>query len=125
MAVALLARYAGGLVVIRSATVAGAISPAVTEAMAEAGLHLPEELPGPPATGAAQADVVIAMGCGDDCPAFPGARHLDWDVEDPVGNDIATVRRVRDEIDTRVRALLTELLPSDRQAASAHPGEGW
>lgn len=123
MAAALLARYAHGRVVVRCAGTApaGMISPAVTEVMAEAGLDLPEELPGPPTAGAARADVVIAMGCGDARPAFPGERYLDWDVDDPVGQDAAAVQRIRDNIDARVRALLADLLPGDREAATAHP----
>jgi arsenate reductase (thioredoxin) len=56
------------------------------------------------------ADVVITMGCGDACPIFPGKRYEDWELEDPAGKDIATVRRIRDEIDGRVQQLVAELL---------------
>ena len=58
------------------------------------------------------ADVVVTMGCGDACPIFPGKRYEDWDLEDPDGKGLETVRRIRDEIDTRVQALIAELLPS-------------
>ena len=59
-----------------------------------------------------ESDVVITMGCGDTCPIFPGKRYEDWELEDPAGQGIETVRRVRDEIRDRVEALLGELLPS-------------
>jgi arsenate reductase (thioredoxin) len=115
MAAALLDHYAGGRVVVRSAGSAPAdtINPAVVEVMAERGLDLSKEFPKPLTTEAVQAsDVVITMGCGDACPYFPGKRYLDWDLEDPAGKDAATVRRIRDEIDARVRRLLSEVLPA-------------
>jgi arsenate reductase len=55
-------------------------------------------------------DVVVTMGCGDACPVFPGKRYEDWAVDDPAGQDLETVRRIRDEIDARVRTLVGELL---------------
>ena len=58
------------------------------------------------------ADVVITMGCGDACPIYPGKRYEDWDLEDPAGKDLETVRRIRDEIDLRVTKLTEELVPS-------------
>ena len=58
------------------------------------------------------ADVVITMGCGDACPLYPGKRYLDWDLEDPAGQPLATVRRIRDDIQERVRELLAELVPA-------------
>lgn len=115
MAAALLDHYAAGKVVVRSAGSAPSdtINPAVTQVMAEVGLDLSREFPKPLTTEAVQAsDVVITMGCGDACPFFPGKRYLDWELEDPAGKDAATVRRIRDEIDGRVRSLLAELLPS-------------
>ncbi|HEX9031341.1 MAG TPA: arsenate reductase ArsC [Streptosporangiaceae bacterium] len=115
MAAALLDHYAAGKVVVRSAGSAPSdtINPAVTQVMAEVGLDLSREFPKPLTTEAVQAsDVVITMGCGDACPFFPGKRYLDWELEDPAGKDAATVRRIRDEIDSRVRSLLAELLPS-------------
>ena len=58
-----------------------------------------------------QADVVITMGCGDACPIFPGKRYEDWELDDPAGQNIDAVRPIRDEIRTRVGALIDELLP--------------
>jgi ArsR family transcriptional regulator len=58
------------------------------------------------------ADVVIIMVCGDSCPVYPGKRYLVWDLEDPAGKPLAVVRRIRDDIDSRVRALLAELVPA-------------
>jgi arsenate reductase len=55
------------------------------------------------------ADVVVTMGCGDACPFVPGVRYVDWELEDPSGQDVDRVRGTRDEIDRRVRALLQEL----------------
>jgi arsenate reductase len=57
-------------------------------------------------------DVVITMGCGDACPVFPGKRYVDWKLDDPAGQDVETVRRIRDEIDERVRTLLADLRAS-------------
>ena len=71
------------------------------------------------------ADVVITMGCGDACPIYPGKRYEDWELADPAEADLDGVRRIRDEIDSRVRRLLDELVPAVRQprvrdAQSAH-----
>jgi arsenate reductase (thioredoxin) len=82
------------------------------EVMAEIGLDITTAFPKPLTTEAVQAsDVVITMGCGDACPLFPGARYLDWALDDPAGQPLEVVRRIRDEIDERVRALLEELVP--------------
>ncbi|MGW4062613.1 arsenate reductase ArsC [Amycolatopsis sp. NPDC004747] len=113
MAAALLAHHADGAVDVRSAGSAPAdsINPAVREAMAEIGLDLSREVPKKLTTDAVEAaDVVITMGCGDACPVFPGKRYLDWQLEDPAGKGVEDVRPIRDEIDRRVRELLTELL---------------
>ncbi len=64
-----------------------------------------------PKAVAEASDVVITMGCGDACPVYHGRRYLDWDLEDPVGKPIERVRTIRDDIESRVRALLTELVP--------------
>jgi protein-tyrosine-phosphatase len=112
MAAALLDHHARGGVVVRSAGSAPAetINPAVVQVMDELGIDLSKELPKPLTTEAVQAsDVVITMGCGDACPIFPGKRYLDWELQDPAGQDVDTVRRIRDDIDGRVRALLAEL----------------
>ncbi len=113
MAAALLDRHAQGRVTVRSAgsTPAGEINPVVVEALAELGIDAGQEIPKKLADEHVRAaDVVITMGCGDACPVFPGKRYEDWTLEDPAGKDIDTVRRIRDEIDTRVRALLAELV---------------
>ena len=86
------------------------INPAVVEAMAELGVDLSEEFPKPLTDESVRAaDVVITMGCGDACPIYPGKRYEDWELEDPAGKDLETVRRIRDEIDERVQRLVTEL----------------
>jgi arsenate reductase (thioredoxin) len=113
MAAGLLAKRAGDRVVVRSAGSAPAdeINPAVVEVMREVGVDLSQEFPKPLTTEAVEAaDVVITMGCGDACPIFPGKRYLDWDLPDPSGLSIDEVRRIRDEIDRRIRALADELL---------------
>ncbi|MCT9932648.1 arsenate reductase ArsC [Planotetraspora sp. A-T 1434] len=112
MAAALLDHHAEGRVRVRSAGSAPAdtINPAVIAVMDELGLDLSKEFPKPLTTEAVQAsDVVITMGCGDACPIFPGKRYLDWRLDDPAGKPIDQVRPIRDEIDRRVRDLLTEL----------------
>jgi arsenical-resistance protein len=127
LAAALLDYYAAGRVVVRSAgsSPGETINPAVIEVMAELGLDLSREFPKPVTTEAVQAsDVVITMGCGDACPFFPGKRYLDWQLEDPAGKDTATVRRIRDDIDARVRALLGELLPHEPGQVPASGAKG-
>ncbi len=79
--------------------------------MRELDLDLSKEFPKPLTHKSVQAsDVVITMGCGDACPFYPGKRYLDWDLEDPAGKDVDTVRRIRDDIDGHVRGLLAELM---------------
>ncbi len=102
----------GGQVTVRSAGSAPAkeVNPTVVEAMAELGMDLSREFPKPLTDDAVEgADVVVTMGCGDACPFFPGKRYLDWEVADPAGKDLETVRAIRDEIRGRVEVLLTEL----------------
>ena len=116
MAAALLAHHAGDRVVVRSAGTAPAdtINPAVVEAMAELGLDLLAKGARPKRLNDAAveaSDVVITMGCGDECPFYPGKKYLDWALPDPAGQGIEAVRPIRDEIDRRVRALLCELIP--------------
>ena len=101
-----------GAVEVRSAGSAPAesINPAVREAMLEEGIDISAEKPKILTTEAVQAsDVVITMGCGDTCPFFPGKRYLDWVLEDPAGQGVASVRPIRDEIKRRVLGLLEEL----------------
>ncbi|MCX2730454.1 arsenate reductase ArsC [Saccharopolyspora sp. NFXS83] len=112
LAAALLDHHAAGRVTVRSAGSAPAaeINPAAREVLAEWGLDLSREFPKPLRADAVEAaDVVITMGCGDACPVFPGKRYLDWALDDPAGQPIEVVRRIRDEIDARVRGLLGEL----------------
>jgi arsenate reductase (thioredoxin) len=114
MAAALLDHHAAGRIRVRSAGSAPAdtVNPAVVAVMDELGLDLSKQFP-KPLTGEAvkAADVVITMGCGDVCPVFPGKRYEDWQLPDPAGLPAEQVRPIRDQIDTRVRALLAELLP--------------
>jgi arsenate reductase (thioredoxin) len=113
MAAALLERYAAGRVHIRSAgsEPARSLNPRVVEAMGEIDLDISREFPKPLTDDYVRAaDVVITMGCGDTCPIYPGKRYEDWDLEDPAGKDMDTVRRIRDEIDVRIKKLVGELI---------------
>ncbi|MBF6366964.1 arsenate reductase ArsC [Nocardia puris] len=86
------------------------INPAAIAAMAEVGIDITAEFPKPWTEEIIQAaDVVITMGCGDACPLYPGRRYEEWDLDDPAELDITAIRPIRDEIETRVRLLLTEL----------------
>ena len=86
------------------------INPAAVEAMAERGIDITGEYPKPWTDEIVRAaDVVITMGCGDACPVFPGRRYEDWVLDDPAGRSIEQVRPIRDDIERRVRQLLTEL----------------
>jgi arsenate reductase len=115
MAAGLLDHHAGGRVVVRSAGSAPAdeINPAVVDVMREIGIDISTEYPKPLSDEAVQAsDVVITMGCGDACPIYPGKRYEEWELEDPDGKTVEQVRPIRDEIDRRVRVLLSEILPA-------------
>jgi len=115
MAAALLERYAAGRVHIRSAgsEPATSLNPRVVQAMGEVGLDISREFPKPLTDDYVRAaDVVITMGCGDSCPIYPGKRYEDWELDDPAGRDLDTVRRIRDEIDVRVKKLVGELVPA-------------
>jgi arsenate reductase len=80
--------------------------------MEEIGVDLGEEFPKPLTDEFVRgADVVITMGCGDACPIFPGKRYEDWVLDDPAGQNIETVRVIRDQLDARVQNLVAELLP--------------
>ncbi|HLH68050.1 MAG TPA: arsenate reductase ArsC [Candidatus Dormibacteraeota bacterium] len=112
MAAAFLRRLAAGRVEALSGGTlpAEAVHPTVVQAMAEVGIDISRERPRSLAEAAVQrADVVVTMGCGDSCPFYPGKRYEDWEVEDPAGKDLGTVRRIRDEIEVRVRQLVREL----------------
>lgn len=89
---------------------ASEINPAAVNAMAEVGIDITEEFPKPWTDQIVQAaDVVITMGCGDACPLYPGKRYEDWELDDPAGQDLGAVRLIRDDIRTRVEALMASL----------------
>ena len=113
MAAALVRLRSQGRIDVRSAGTdpAETVHRAVVEAMAELGVDLSEERPRALTDDAVrQADVVVTMGCGDACPVYPGKRYEDWEVDDPAGQTVDTVSRIRDEIDARVSRLVDELL---------------
>ena len=113
MAAGLVKLRSEGRIHVRSAgsAPADAINPSVVEAMTELGVDMAEEFPKPLTDEVVRsADVVITMGCGDACPIYPGKRYEDWELDDPAGEDLAAVRVIRDEIDSRVQRLISELL---------------
>ena len=116
MAAGLVKLRSKGRIHVRSAGSAPgeSINPAVIEVMDELGVDMSEEFPKPLTDEVvAAADAVITMGCGDACPIYPGKRYEDWKLDDPAGQDVDTVRRIRDELDAHVRRLIGELLPAD------------
>ncbi len=117
MAAGFLTALSGGAVAVRSAGTlpADQINPTAVAAMAEVGIDITDQKP-KQLTGAdvGASDVVITMGCGDACPYAPGVRYLDWQLDDPAGQDLDTVRRIRDDIQARVGRLLVELTESAR-----------
>ncbi|MCL1692163.1 MAG: arsenate reductase ArsC [Actinomycetia bacterium] len=113
MAAGLLDYHGAGRVVVRSAGSAPSdeINPSAVAVMAELGIDISTEYPKPLTDESVRAsDVVITMGCGDECPFYPGKRYLDWEVTNPAGLPPDQVRPIRDEIDRRVLILLAELL---------------
>ena len=109
MAAGWLTHLAGDQIEVRSAgsTPADSVNPA------EVGIDLSDQKPKILTTDAVRdSDVVITMGCGDTCPLFPGKRYEDWDLDDPAGQSVDAVRRIRDQIRARVQALLDDLLPA-------------
>jgi protein-tyrosine-phosphatase len=116
MAAGLVELRSGGRIHVRSAGSAPGerVNPAVIEAMGELGVDMSKAFPKPLTDEAvAAADAVITMGCGDACPIYPGKRYEDWDLPDPAGRDLDTVRGIRDDLDRRVQKLIAELLPGD------------
>jgi protein-tyrosine-phosphatase len=112
MAAGLTKLRSGGRIQVRSAgsDPGDVINPAVVEAMNEVGVDLSEEFPKPLTDeGVRAVDVVITMGCGDACPIYPGKKYEDWQLDDPAGQDLETVRRIRDEIDEKVQQLIHDL----------------
>jgi arsenate reductase len=115
MAAGLTRWHSQGRIRVRSAGSAPAeeINPNAVAVLEELGIDITDEFPKPLTDdGVRAADVVITMGCGDACPIYPGKRYEDWELDDPAGQDLETVRRIRDEIDERVQTLVRELLPS-------------
>ena len=120
---ALFALAAEGRHEARSAgtTPADRVHPEVVEAMAELGFDLSGRRPRRLSRVDAEwADVVVTMGCGDECPYIPGKRYLDWELADPAGKGVEAVRPIRDEIKARVQALLAELLPDQSRGPAAN-----
>ena len=112
-AAALTRHYAGDAVAVRSAgSEPGAgVNPVVAAVLAERGLPVDDHVPTQLDRDLVEdADVVVTMGCGETCPVFPGKRYEDWPVDDPAGQDIEAVRRIVDDVDARVRALLAGLV---------------
>jgi protein-tyrosine-phosphatase len=109
----LLDHYAEGRVDVRSAgsEPGDELNPSVVAVLQERGLETAREFPKPLTDETARAaDVVVTMGCGDTCPYYPGKAYLDWELDDPAGKGVEAVRPIVDEIDRRVRLLLTELI---------------
>jgi len=115
MAAGFMRQLAGDRVEVLSAGSApkNSINPVAVEAMAEVGIDIAHQQPKVLTTDAVlESDAVVTMGCGDACPFYPGKRYEDWVLDDPAGQDIEFVRKIRDEIKLRVEQLLSELLPS-------------
>jgi len=115
MAAGFMRELAGDRVEVLSAGSApkDSINPVAVAAMQEVGIDISNQQPKILTTEAVfESDAVITMGCGDACPIFPGKRYEDWVLDDPAGQDLDFVRKVRDEIKERVEVLLSELLPT-------------
>ncbi|WP_446221712.1 arsenate reductase ArsC [Nocardia sp. IBHARD005] len=115
MAAGFLTHLAGDAIEVRSAGSAPAetINPSAVAAMAELGIDIADQTPKILTYDAVEtSDVVITMGCGDTCPLFPGVSYRDWVLDDPAGKGVESVRPIRDEIKSRVEALVAELLPT-------------
>jgi len=115
MAAGLLQREAGDRIRVISAgsEPADQLNDAVVEAMKEVGIDISAERPKRLEDGMVrESDVVITMGCGDACPIYPGKRYEDWELEDPAGKNLDTVRGIRDEIAKRIDALVADLSPA-------------
>ncbi|MCC2592981.1 arsenate reductase ArsC [Tessaracoccus sp. OS52] len=113
LAAAMAKHFSGGQVNVRSAgsRPSGQINPDALRVLEERGIEAAYLFSKPLTTDALQAsDVVITMGCGDECPFYPGKRYEDWKLDDPNGQSIETVRRIADEIEVKVKGLLAEIL---------------
>jgi len=92
------------------------INPMAVKAMAEVGIDITDQQPKKWIDDMVrEVDVIISMGCGDTCPVYPGKRYIDWEIDDPAGQEIETVRVVRDQIERYVRELLAELLGGEHE----------
>jgi len=114
MAAGFLAHLAGDRIDVRSAgsQPADQVNQVAVAAMAEVGIDIAAEQPKVLTPESVQdSDVVITMGCGDACPFYPGKRYEDWELDDPAGQGIEAVRPIRDEIRSRVEALIASLTP--------------
>jgi arsenate reductase len=113
VAAEVLARHHGGEQVVVSSAGSepgSGVNPVVAQVLAERGLPVAQHTPTLlTPDGVQRADVVITMGCGETCPIFPGKRYEDWQIDDPKGQDLPTVRRIVDDVDGRVRTLLADL----------------
>ncbi|MGJ9406709.1 arsenate reductase ArsC [Nesterenkonia aurantiaca] len=112
MAAGFLRELAGDTVQVYSGGTqpADSVNPVAVEAMAEVGIDISKNIPDKLSPVTVQdSDVVITMGCGDDCPFYPGKRYEDWQLDDPAGQGIETVRVIRDDIRTRVQELIGSL----------------
>ena len=115
MAAGYLEALSGGAVQVLSAgsEPADQLNAVAVAVMAEEGIDIAGNAPKVLTTEAVKdSDVVITMGCGDTCPFFPGKRYEDWELDDPAGKDIDSVRAIRDDIRTRIETLLSEILPA-------------
>lgn len=112
MAAALAERIAGDRLQVRTggSDPADSIHPNVVAAMGELGIDLTAQPRRFERADVERADVVVTMGCGDECPYVPGKRYEDWEVEDPTGKDEEATRRIRDDIEQRVRGLISSLV---------------
>lgn len=113
MAAGYLQALAGHRIEVRSAgsSPGRTINPVAVEAMAEEGIDITGNRPQHATPDLMQAsDVVVTMGCGDECIYYPGKKYLDWELDDPAGQDLDTVRGIRDDIKHRVEGLIEELL---------------
>ena len=121
MAAAILAARAGDRIVVHSAGSAPGetLNPAVVTTMAELGLDITGETPKSLTDEIGlRADVIVTMGCGDECPLYTGKRYVDWELPDPAGKELAEVRCIRDDIAQRVDRLIAEVLDARGGAAS-------
>ena len=121
MAAGFLRELGGGRIEVRSAGSAPAdtLNPVAIDAMRELDIDITRNSPALlDADAVRTSDVVITMGCGDTCPFFPGKRYEDWDLDDPAGQNLESVRRIRDDIRGRVEALISDLVPD----TEAQPG---